>query len=161
MSEDLGSKVKSSLIWNTSLKAVYQAFKFIISIVIARILDPKDFGIISVATMIIFYANNIMHFGLNVALIQRKEISDKHINSVFTVNLIIAVTLTGICILLSPYIALFFDMPELKNVFRVLSPLFIILVFHGMPVSLMERDFNYKIVAIAGLFQGILSPEIT
>ncbi len=160
MSEDLGSKTKSSLIWSTSLKVAYQAFTFIMSIVIARILDPKDYGIISVATMVIFYANNITHFGLNVALIQRKEINENHINSVFTVTLAIAISLAAGCIFLSPHIATFFNVPELKNVFRVLSPLFIILAFHSLPSSLMERELNYKVVAVAGFYQGILSSSV-
>ena len=68
MGEDLGQHIKSSMFWNTVLPILQQTLKFVISIYIARLLLPKDFGIMGIASVIVFYANNITNFGLSNAI---------------------------------------------------------------------------------------------
>lgn len=159
--QDIGAKTRSSLLWSTSLKIVYQVFRFAISIIIARILDPRDFGIMGIGTMIIMYADNISSLGFNRALVYKKDISEKHINSVFTLNLTISIFLTLLIILLSSRIAGFFDIVELSNVLLSLSCVFIISSFYQMPMTLMKRRLNFKVVALADLFRGIMQSLVT
>ena len=140
---DIGSKTRSSLIWNTSLKIIYEVFRFSISIIIARILDPKDFGIMGMASMIVFYANSMTNFGFNLALIQRKEINKDHVNSVFTIDIAISFIFTVVVVLLSTPIASFFRTPELTNVLLVLSLVFILTSLYKMPQTLMKKNVKY------------------
>lgn len=154
--QDIGSKTKSSLIWSTSLKIIYQIFRFGISVIIARILDPKDFGIMGIATMIVMYMANLTNVGFNRALIQRKDISDEHVSSAFTVNLSISVLFTIVIILMSEKIAYFFRVLELKNVLIILSSVFVMSCFLQIPLTLMRRQLDFKVVALTNLYQGIL-----
>lgn len=159
--QDIGAKTRSSLIWSTSSKIVYQVFRFAISIIIARILDPRDFGIMGIATMVIMYADNITSLGFNRALVHKKDINEKHINSVFTLNLTISICLTLLIVLLSSRIAGFFNILELGNVLLSLSCVFIISSFYQMPLTLMKRRMNFKVVALTDLFRGILQSLAT
>ena len=161
MLEDLGSKTKSSIIWTTLLKGFYQSYRFVLSIIIARMLDPEDYGIMSIATILVFYANGITSLGFNASLIQRKEINEKHINSVFTVNMTISLVLMIFLILMSNQIALFFNIPELRNVFLALSPIFILMVLFQMPVCLMKREVNFKTIAIVDFYRGFFQSSVT
>ena len=155
-SEDLGQKTKESLIWNISLSGVFQIVRFAISIVIARILDPKDFGIMGISSILIFYANSLSTFGFITALVQKKEISLKHINSLFTIDLGVSVFLTlSTCILAVP-VAHFFNTPELRNVFWVLSSVFMITAFYDTPAALLRRDLSFKLHAKIDLVRGIV-----
>jgi len=159
--EDIGSKTKAGLMWNTGSKIVFQAFRFGVSIAIARILDPKDFGIMGIATMLVFYANSITNFGFNQALIQRKDIEGKHIYTVFTINVAISSSLAVITVLLSNQIALFFQIPELTNVLLVLSSIFILTSFYQMPMTLMKRQIDFKTVALTELLRGLIQTFTT
>ena len=161
MQKDIGSKTKSSLIWNTSLNIGYQIFRFVIAIIIARILDPKDFGIMAFATMLVFYADSIAQFGFSQVLVQRKVISKEHINSVFTFNIIIALFFTMGTILASTRISKIFNTPELTNVLLFLSPIYIILNLYRMPITLLRREVNFKTIALANFYRGILQSFVT
>lgn len=114
-----------------------------------------------IATMMIFYANSLTNFGFNNALIQKKEINEKHISSVFTIDIIISLILTIGIIFLSHHIAVFFHMPELTNVLLVLSPIFIITSFYQMPITLMKRDVNFRVTSLTEFYQGIIQSVVT
>ncbi len=161
MQEDLGSKTKSSLIWSSSLKLVFQVYKFAVAIVIARILEPKDFGIMGIASMIVFYANSLTNFGFSRALIYKKEINKAHINSVFTINMVVSLVLTIITFLLSGKVAGFFKVPELTSVLLLLSSVYIITSFSTIPMTLLKRGLDFKILALNELYRGILQTIVT
>ena len=161
LSDDIGKKTKSSLIWNTALKLVYQVFKFAISIIVARLLDPKDFGIMGMATIVVFYANSVTNFGFNRALVQRKDINESHINTVFTIDIAISFFLTGVILLFAHNIAGFLQLPELTHVLFMLSPIFIMTTFYQIPVTLFKRSLDFKVVAIVELYRGIFQSIVT
>ena len=161
MTENIGGKTRNSLYWSLSLKIPYEFFRFATSIIVARILEPKDFGIVSIATMAIYYSNSFTNFGFNQALVQRKEITEKHINSVFTFDLIVSVFMTVIVFLLSGHIAAFFNSPESKNVIRVLSFVFILTTLHDLPYILLRRNINFKVISIVDMTRDVAMSIIT
>lgn len=161
MSEDVGEKTKNSLYWNVLLKVPYEVFRFGTSIFVARILEPKDFGIVSIATMVIYYANTITNLGLNQALVQRKEITERQINSVFTIDLTISILLVAIFYGLAPYVAVFFKSPESMEVIRVVSFIFILTTFQELPHALLRRELNFKVVSIINISREVAMSALT
>jgi O-antigen/teichoic acid export membrane protein len=159
--ETVSEKTRSGIYWSLSLKIPYEAFRFVISIFVARLLDPKDFGIVSIASMIIFYSNTLTNFGFNHALVQKKEISAEHIHSVFTVDLFISCCMVGIFYLLAPAIASFFHSPESESVIRVMSLVFIITTLYDLPYALLRRELDFKIVSITDTAKEILISVMT
>jgi len=158
---DIGDRTKSSLFWNLSLPVLYQAVRLVISIIIARILDPKDFGILGIASAIVFYTNSLTNFGLSQALVQRKNICERHINSIFTINFSISIILSILTIMFSKDISIFFNTPESKNVFRALSAIFIITSFEVIPLSLLKREIRYKTISLIEFIAGGCQTGIT
>lgn len=148
MTEGVGKKTKSSLYWNVFLRIPYEIFRFATSIIIARILEPKDFGIVSIATMTIYYSNTITNFGFNQALVQRKDITEKHINTVFTFDLGVSICLALLFYILAPAIASFFNSLESQSVIRVLSLIFVITTLHDIPYTLLRRNIHFKVISI-------------
>ncbi len=161
MAGDIGKKTRSGLYWNLSLKIPYEILRFVVSIFVARILDPKDFGIVSIATMVIFYSNSVTNFGFKRALVQRKEITEQHINSVFTVDLAISALLTVVFLLVASPIAAFFDAPECKNVIRVLSVVFVVTTFYDLPYTLLIREVDFKLTSIIDMASEVAMSFIT
>ena len=147
ITKNITGKTKESLIWNTVAPGIYQIIKFGFSIIIARILSPNDFGIMSIAGIIIFYSDSISNFGFSTAIIQKDHITKDHINSVFTLNLIISVFLLGLFFLTANQIAIFFKTDELKNIFWVLSSVIIFTSFYLIPECLLKRNLNFKLLS--------------
>lgn len=148
MIDDIGDKTRKGLYWNFLLKIPYEIFRFGVSIIVARILAPTDFGIVSIASMLIYYSNTLTNFGFHQALVQRNEITSRHLNSVFTLDLSISVSMAVIFFVFSPFMAAFFNSPESSNVIRVMSPIFILTTFYELPHALLRREMNFKTASI-------------
>jgi O-antigen/teichoic acid export membrane protein len=147
--------------WNTFTKIALEIIRFSVSIVTVRILDPKDFGIISIATLMIYYANIFTSFGLNEALVQKKEISINHVNTAFTINLVISVILAILLYLTSSYVSNLFRSPESRDVLRILCVMLIGSTFYDISLSLLRRKINFKIIAISDIFKDLTASGIT
>lgn len=161
MSDDVSKKTKHSLYWSIGLKIPYEILRFCVSIITARILDPEDFGIVSIATMVIFYAKSFANIGFNQVLVQRKEITDKHINTVFTVDIIASVVMALLLLSSADYIAGFFHSPESTDVIQVMSIIFILTTFHDLPYVLLRRDLEFRLITTVDMVREILMSVIT
>ncbi|MDL1974308.1 MAG: lipopolysaccharide biosynthesis protein [Deltaproteobacteria bacterium] len=157
----MANKIKESLHYYTLLPLIYQVFRFVTAILLARILDPKDFGIIGLASIIVFYSNNLTNFGFSTALINKDEINSSETNSIFTVNLIISIFLTAIVIIFAPVIADFFAVSELSLALIAMSSIFIFTSFALVALTLLKRDMKFKTISkielSTGVFQSILT----
>lgn len=153
-------KTKKNLLYNTLLPLAYQIFRFFVAILIARILDPRDFGIIGIASIVIFYSNSLSNFGFSTALINKENITDQHTNSIFTINFIISFLLALLVVVSSEVISRYFDIIELSYVLKVLSSIFIITSFRMMFTTLLKRESRFKILSqiefSAGTTQALL-----
>lgn len=141
---DIGEKVRESLFWAFLLRGGGSCFKVVFTIILARILDPKDFGIMAIASMIVYYADNLTSFGFSNALIQKKELSDADVDTTFTVNFIISLTLCLICVFFSSSIAHLFKVPEAQSVIAVFSLIFLLTTFFDIPITLLKKQINFK-----------------
>lgn len=158
--EDLSSLTKSGLAWNTSLKIVSQLIRFVVGVIIARILDPVDFGIMAIGHMVIHYTNSISDFGLINALVQKHDLKQIHINSVFTLNLAVSIILMLVIAVCSNFIGNFFNSPESGQVLLYMSLLFVIRTYRDIYMALLRRQVFFKIVATVVLIESICMSAI-
>jgi O-antigen/teichoic acid export membrane protein len=152
---------RSQLYWNTLLKIPGQVVSFGISIVVARILVPNDYGIMGVAMMLIGYTNLFTDFGFGEAIIQRKIREKRTLNSIFTVNFAVSLLLAALFYLSSGYIAGFFKSPACENVIKVLSAVFVVTSFSAVPSAMLRRDMNFRTLSLINLSSSLLMSLIT
>lgn len=143
-----GEKTTESIIWFTTLPAALQGIRFVNSIILARILSPNDFGIMGIASVIIYYCNNLSSFGIGNAIVQREEINDDHMSAFFSFNLIVSCFLFCLFFFCSQWIATFFKIPELNDVIRIFSFIFIITAFYTTAYTKLRKDLLFKYIAI-------------
>lgn len=153
--------LKSNLYWNTLIRIPSQVACIAISILVARVLDPKDFGILGITMMTIGYANLITNFGFNQVIIQRVITNREVINSIFTLDLTISSLLASIFFFGSNGIATFFNAPECSSTIRVMCSVFIITTFQGISTSILKRNMDFKTVATMGVMQMLLVSGLT
>ena len=138
-----------------------QGINLVISIIVARILMPKDFGIMGITMMLIGYSNLLTNFGFNEAIIQKRINDKKTLNSIFTFDLSISTLFAIAFFLVAGHIAAFFKSPECKDVIKIMSSVFVITSFIGLPQAILRRDMNFKILSLLDLGQSLLMSSVT
>lgn len=129
--QGIKKNVISGFFWKAAESGGDQLITFLISIVLARLLGPEKYGTMSVMLIFITIANVIIQNGFQTALIQKKEISEADLSSVFWVGLLISAVLYAVIFCSAPVTAEFFGDPEITRMLRVLS----LLLFTGSVVS--------------------------
>lgn len=151
------SKVLSSLVFKFLERCGYQGIAFIIQLVLARILDPSDYGVITILTVFIAVSQVFVQSGLNTALVQRKDTTEEDFTYVFWVSLIIAIFLYIILFISSPFIATFYKMPQLKFVLRVLSLILIPGAFNSIQNAKVQREMKFKQLLYCTIISAVVS----
>ncbi|MFB0923823.1 MAG: oligosaccharide flippase family protein, partial [Vicingaceae bacterium] len=118
--------IKKGILWEFIGKIFKQGIGFIISIFLARLLSPEEFGLISMVMVIVPITQVFMDMGLGAALIQKKVVSQNLFSSVFWLNIIIGAIMTSLLYYASDYIAQFYQRPELSEIVKILSLIFVI-----------------------------------
>lgn len=117
----LKSIATKGIFWSAVDKFAVQIGQFIVSIVLARILLPEDFGLIGMLAIFMALSQTFIESGLGVGLIQRQDRTDIDFSTVFVFNLLVSSFFYILLFLSAPYISIFFNQPQLTNLVRVLG----------------------------------------
>jgi O-antigen/teichoic acid export membrane protein len=140
---------------------VRQFAGFGVGIILARILGPYDFGLVSVSMVVVSIFSYFISSGLFSSIIQREKVDDKHLSSVFYFNIVIAVALTIIVLLAAPYIAVYFNAPEIfVSVLQVLSTVFIFSALTQVQEAIIRKEMNFKILAQGSVLSTLISGSV-
>jgi teichuronic acid exporter len=121
-----------------------QGIQFIITIVLARLLLPADFGLIAIVTVFITLSNVFVQSGLNTALIQKKNVDEVDFSSVFYLSLFIAVLLFILLYFISPFISNYYHNTQLIPILRVLSITLFLGAFNSIQNAFIARNMIFK-----------------
>lgn len=146
---ELRFKTLNGVFWGLISRSGQQFIAFFTSIALARMLSPKEFGLIGLVTVFAGFASIYGELGFGASLIQRQKISDSHLSSVFWLNCAAGVTLTLLFIFSAPLLAAFFDEPLLTYVAFALSFNFLINSFSIVQKALLTKKINFKTIAKA------------
>lgn len=118
---DIKKSVINGAFWKFAERIIAQVVSLIVSIIIARLLDPSDYGVVSIVTVFFAFANVIISGGLNTALIQKKDADKDDYNTVFTISFIAAIVLYLILFFAAPFIAKIYKQSMLLHIIRILG----------------------------------------
>lgn len=164
--QNIKKKVISGAVWKFAERIIAQAVSLIVSIIIARLLNPSDYGVVSIVTVFFSFANVIISGGLNTALIQKKEADKDDYNTVFTISFILAIFLYFALFLTAPFIAKIYKQPILVSIIRVLGfslPIYALksVVCAYISANLQFRKFFFATLggtltsAVVGIFMAL------
>lgn len=137
-------KTLTNFIWRFAERCGAQGVNFIVSIVLARLLSPEDYGSIALVTIFITILNVFVDSGLANALIQKKNADDIDFSSVFYFNVTWCFVLYFILFLTAPLIAKFYSMFELIPVIRVLGLTLIISGIKNVQMAYVSKTMQFK-----------------
>ncbi len=160
MAENLKNKAVKGVIWSFVDQFSIQIIQFVISIILARLLLPTDYGLVGMLAFFMAIACVFIDGGFASALIQRKDRTDRDLNTVFYINVGMSVLFYGILALSAPWIAEFYNQSELVLIIRIYCLSLIIGALSGINNVLLTINVDYKtkskISVIASLTSGII-----
>ena len=136
--------VFSNFIWRFAERCGAQIVQFIVSIVLARLLLPETFGTVALVIVIAQIFQVFVDSGLGNALIQKKDADDLDFSSVFYFNFGVCIILYLIMFFAAPFIASFYEMPELVSIIRVISLTIVISGVKGVQQSYVSRNMLFR-----------------
>lgn len=141
---DKKSSIVNNLIWRFLERVGAQVVTFIVSIILARILAPEDYGTIALVTVFTTIMQVFVDCGLGTALVQKKDADDFDFSTVFYFNFVVCLMLYGVMFVASPYIATFYEIPSLTPMVRVISLTIVISGVKGIQQAYVSRNMLFK-----------------
>jgi len=157
----LKQKTISGLIWSFIDSVAGQGILFIVGIILARLLSPKEFGLIGMLTIFIAISQSFIDSGFRQALIRKQDCTQADYSTVFYFNIVAGVFCYILLFVCANSISNFFHEPILKQLIRVLGLALIINSFTMIQSTLLTKRIDFKLQAkisvIASFFSGIIS----
>lgn len=138
------NKVISGLFWKFMERICAQLVTFIVSVILARLLTPEEYGTITMVMVFITIANVFVSSGLGNALIQKEDINATDFSSVFYFNIVLSILIYIVCYLAAPAVAKFYDMPLLTPLIRVLSIKIILAGINSVQHAYVSRQMIFR-----------------
>lgn len=160
MTKSLKKKIVSGFLWQALDRVGTQGLQFVILVILARLLMPETFGVIAIMTACIALCQVFVDSGFGTALIQKKDADDLDCNSVFYINIAMALIIYGALFFLSPLIADFYNTPDIALYLRVLSLMIVLRSFALVHTALLSKRMlfylNCRISWVAVFISGLV-----
>jgi PST family polysaccharide transporter len=145
---NLKQKAIKGVIWSAVETWGHQVFSLIVFFVLARLLDPQDFGLIALANTFLAFVGIFLDQGFSQAIIQRKDLDVQHLDTAFWTNNILAVLLAGTSILCANWVAALFKEPDLAPVICWMSLSFVLHALCSVQGAVLQRELAFKALAL-------------
>lgn len=153
---DIKQKTITGVTWSAVERFSVQIVQFVVQIIIARLLFPADYGMISMLAIFMAIAQTFTDGGFANALIQKKDRTNIDYSTVFYFNISVGVLLSIIFFLCSEAISNFYNMPNLKPIIQVMSVNLIILSFQIIQKTILTIRIDFKTQAKASLIGVVI-----
>ncbi|MBI6117353.1 lipopolysaccharide biosynthesis protein [Salegentibacter maritimus] len=153
----LKKEATSGLVWTFTQQFGAQIISFIVSLVLARLLLPKEFGLIGMIAVFIAVGGALVDSGLTQSLIRSKQLDQEDFSTVFYFNLAASILIYIIVYLTAPLVTNFYDQPLLTPILRLYCTTFIITAFSAVQVARLTQKMDFKtqtLVAIPSIIVG-------
>ena len=160
MSGERGRKAASSMLFKLTESVLTQGVSFCVSIVLARLLSPDDYGVLTILMVFIALSQVFVQSGLNTALIQRRDVDERDLSSAFYLSLLAAAALYALLFFLAPSIGAFYNMPQLAPVLRVLALILFPGAFLCVQNAVVARQMAFRTLMLSSLASTVLSGAV-
>lgn len=155
--EKLKEKTISGLFWRFGERITAQLITFLVSIVLARILLPKEYGLIAIVTIFINIANVFVTSGLGTSLVQKKNADKKDFDTMFWASFLISIILYILIFFAAPLLGLLYKNKLLVTVIRVMALKLPIASISSIQQAYVSRKMIYKKFFWSTLFGTVIS----
>lgn len=150
-------KAARSGLWLAGFKFLTQAFSWVVTISVARMLRPEDYGLMAMASILTGYIEVFSEMGIGAAIIQKKEITQDELSSTFWFNMGVGAIFAIACFGLAYPTAWIFNEPRIIPITQLISVLFIIGAIMIVPNNILARNASFKEIGLINLVAVVVS----
>ena len=155
--KSLEQKTLKGIGWSTISQLGKSIFNIIITLILVRLLLPEDFGLMAMVTVFTGFSTILVNFGFGMALIQKKDVTDVDLSSVFWLNSFLGVAIAIIISLASPLVAKFYEIPELIPLTIFVSINYVFVSLSIVQRTVLKKKLIFKKLALIELVSVISS----
>lgn len=160
----LKQRTVSAMFWSFIDSFANQGIQFIIGIILARVLSPKDFGLVGMLTIFIAISQTFIDSGFTIALIRKQNCTQTDYSTVFYFNLAVGVLIYLLLFIGANPISIFFHEPKLKALVQVLGLGLVLNSFAIIQKTILSKEINFKlqtrVSVIASVASGIIAVSL-
>ena len=143
-SAGLRERSLKAVVWSSADTFGRQGILFVTSIILARLLSPKEFGLVGMVLVFMAIATAFVDSGFSSALIQRKELTEEDKTSVFLFNTTAGLAMAAMMFWAAPAVARFYEQPILTGLTRLMALNLFISAWGSVQFALLSRQLNFK-----------------
>jgi len=148
--------IANGLKWGYVEKWGSKAISLLVFLILARLLDPVDFGLVAFAKLFIDFLEIFVAQGLGLAILQKKNITSEHLSSAFWLLVVSSLLMASLIIVFSPYIAALFHENQLVDILKVLSILIVLIALSRIQAVILNREHKFRELSLRGLAMSII-----
>lgn len=155
--QSLKDKTIKGTFWSAADTFLAQGVTFVVGIVLARLLSPEEYGLIGIVTIFTTVMFGIVDSGFSNSLIRKNDVRDEDYNTLFIFNLLVSILLFALLFVSAPWIATFFDRPQLVELVRVMG---LLLIFQALSIvqnTILTKRIDFKTKTKASVTSAIVS----
>lgn len=157
MTDSLRNKTFNGVAWTTFERVGTQVVGFVVTIVLARLLSPSDYGVVGILTVFLSVSQMFIDCGFGSALIRQKNKLEADFSTVFWYNLVISLACYIVLFAISPFIAAFYGMPILKNVLRVIGLNLVLQALYTIQATRLTAYVKFRLQAKIAVVSSLIS----
>lgn len=150
-------RAASAGLWSTIDVALRQVVQFGVSLILARLLTPADFGTVALMTFFSTLASTLLQHGLATALVQRQNSSREEESTVFWFNLLVSAALAGLLVAVAPAVSRFYAIPALQGLLWAAAAQVLLSALAAVSTAILTRDLQFAALMKAGVVASVTS----
>ncbi len=155
--QSLKDKTIKGTFWSAADAFIGQGVTFIVGIILARILSPEEYGLIGIVTIFTTVMLGVVDSGFSNALIRKVKVTEDDYSTLFYFNLLVSILMFALLFVVAPWIAQFFERPQLISLTRVMGLLLIFQALSIVQYTILSRNVDFKTKTKASVISAIIS----
>ncbi len=153
----LKHRMVTGFVWVASTKLVAQVLSWVSTIIVARILNPDDYGLVAISGIFIGILVVVTEMGLSQGLINKAEVSKRDMDSIFWLSLLLGATVFCLLYIVAPYIGSWYESETLVEIIRVSALVPVFSSLKAVPIAIAMREMNFKYRSIVEMVGQLVS----
>jgi O-antigen/teichoic acid export membrane protein len=155
LAESLKNKAVKGVVWSAADTFSSRAVSFVVVIIMARLLTPQDYGLIGLLAVFLGISSSLIDCGFSQALIRKPSRTEVDNSTVFFFNIVVAVFMYIILFTTAPFIARFYNQPQLVPIVRVMALGQIVEAFAGVHRALFKANLQFRTITVISVISAI------
>lgn len=155
------AQAKHGLKWSMIYQVFNQVFTFGVGIVLARLILPKEYGLLGMVNVFVGFAISFQRFGISHALISKKQSTNDDYSTAFWFSVFLGTTIGALIFCLAKPIATFYNEPVLIKITKIVALSFIINALSSIHLTIIREQIKFKLKAIIDIIVRIIKASFT